>query len=128
MGAGSTRERPRSGFVLLEVVVALVLLSIAGLATAGMVHTASRRVARTAEREAGATAAIRLADSLRAHGGAGATGRRKLPWGTLEWGPAGDGRWTVEARGRERPGGPSGGALLIVLELASARSNGGGGR
>ena len=78
------------GFVLLEVIVALVILSVAGAATTALLNDALRILTRIESETAALRAAREVADSLVAVGAAGA-GERTTPWGRVAWGGGEDG-------------------------------------
>jgi type II secretory pathway pseudopilin PulG len=83
----------RTGGSLVEVVVALVLLSVSGLAAVGLLHEAARTVRDAQDRERLLWAVGEIADSLTAAQGSGA-GERPLAGGARV-------RWSVvERRGR----------------------------
>jgi prepilin-type N-terminal cleavage/methylation domain-containing protein len=58
------RMRPRCGYSLVEVVVALVILAVGLLGSVGLVETAARSVAEALSIEAALTLAEGVADSL----------------------------------------------------------------
>jgi hypothetical protein len=79
----------KTGFSLVELVLALLVFQIGLLATAGMVLLAQRSLLR-AELTVRATLASDLvADSLEEVGEA-STGRRGYAWGEIAWTPASD--------------------------------------
>ena len=77
----------QAGFTLVELLVALVILQVGLLATAGMIFLAQENLARGELLIRATLEAGRLADSLGGRAGGG-TGELALPWGTLRWGPA----------------------------------------
>jgi hypothetical protein len=72
------------------VVVALVLLEIGLLATAGMIFSAQRVLSRATLLQRGIQEGFRSADSLRENGWS-AEGRRMFQGGSVSWIPATDG-------------------------------------
>lgn len=80
----------RSGFTLLEVVVALVVFSIGLLGAAGMLTASARTLSAARGLEAAGALALEVADSL-ASAGVNGPGMREDPRGSVTW--------TVESRG-----------------------------
>ena len=84
-------ERARAGYSLVEVIVALVMLAVGLLGSAGLVVVAGRSVAEALRMEAALTVAEGVADSL-AQLGWSASGQRRegafvVSWsGTEAWG------------------------------------------
>jgi type II secretory pathway component PulJ len=85
----------RTGGSLVEVVVALVLLSVSGLAAVGLLHEAARTVRDAQDRERVLWAVSEVTDSLVAARVAGA-GERPLPGGARVRWSVGEGRGRVE--------------------------------
>jgi prepilin-type N-terminal cleavage/methylation domain-containing protein len=79
----------RSGFSLIELVIALVIFQVGLLATAGMVVLAQRNLLRAEITVRGVLAAGWVADSLERVNDPG-QGRRAHPWGEVSWLPADD--------------------------------------
>lgn len=84
------------GFTLIEVLVALVVVSVGLLGVAGSTALTTRTLAgaETQERAVGAMADV--LDSLRMGGGPG-TGASTHPWGRLWWSVSAAGRVVVRA-------------------------------
>lgn len=76
-----------SGFTLVEVIVAVVLLTVGLLASVSMMSLAARTLGDARRVSLATAAAGSLADSLVAAAGEGASGMREHPWGILRWGP-----------------------------------------
>jgi type II secretory pathway pseudopilin PulG len=72
------------GFTVVEVVVALVILEIGLLATAGLITISAGLLSRAQEIEGAVAAAASVADSLGSHGFAG-NGERPDVAGTVIW-------------------------------------------
>jgi len=72
------------GFSLVEVVLALLLLQVGLLATAGMVFLSQENFRRAELTTRGVLEAARTADSLAMVGGGGA-GATLRPWGEISW-------------------------------------------
>jgi uncharacterized protein YfiM (DUF2279 family) len=79
----------RSGFSLVELVLALLVFQVGLLATAGMVLVAQRNLLRAEQTMRGILAAGLVADSLEELGEAG-SGQRSYLWGDVSWAPASD--------------------------------------
>lgn len=77
----------RGGFTLVEVIVAVVLLSVGLLASVSMVSLAARTLGEARRVSLAGAAAESLTDSLLRSGRTGASGMREYPWGVLRWGP-----------------------------------------
>lgn len=93
---GSPRKpRAGSGFTLVELLVAMVLLQIGLLASAGLVVLAARSLARAAELERAVTLVEGMADSLTSGPWHGA-GERRVPPFQVRWSEVRDG-FRVEA-------------------------------
>ena len=100
----------RTGGSLVEVVVALVLLSVSGLAAMGLLHEAARTVRDAQDRERLLWAVGEVADSLTA-AWAGGAGERALAGGARV-------RWTLEAgSGRVEGTLPVGDAPWVTLPV-----------
>ena len=84
------------GFSLIEVVIALVILSVGGAAALSLVVTADRRIQQAWILELALTRATEVADSLEA-AGAAMSGHSIEPWGRIDWAP-GSGATIVTAR------------------------------
>ena len=98
----SAQWRPRSGFTLIEVLVALVLLEVGLVGSIGTLVLAQRQMA-TAERLHWATqATASKADSLLARDAVGA-GESAEWWGRVTWSPAEGG---VRLRAEDGAGAP----------------------
>lgn len=83
--SGRPRGRPgRSGFSLVELVVALILLQVGLLAVAGMGLLAARAFAEAASLQRGGGALAVVADSLVRHG-VSASGERPVPPLLVRW-------------------------------------------
>jgi len=76
----------RRGFSIIELLMALLVLQVGLLATAGTVFLAQRNLARAELMTRGVLAARRVADSL-AGGVSGGGGALSFPWGDVVWGP-----------------------------------------
>ena len=87
----------RSGFTLIEVVVALLLLEVAVLAAAGTLQVASRTLGEAERVERAVVEASGILDSLAGAPGAGA-GSRTLPFGGVTWAVDSAGTVTLEVR------------------------------
>ena len=74
------------GFSLVELLLALLILQVGLLATAGTVFLAQRNLARAELMTRGILAARYVADSL-ANGPGGGGGGLTFPWGEVVWGP-----------------------------------------
>lgn len=85
------------GFSLIEVVIALVILSVGGAAALSLVVTADRRIQQAWILELALTRATEVADSLEAAGVAASSGHSIEPWGRIDWAP-GSGSTIVTAR------------------------------
>lgn len=115
-----------SGFTLVEVIVAVVLLTVGLLASVSMMSLAARTLGDARRVSLATAAAGSLADSLVAAAGEGASGMREHPWGILRWGP-GEGarevRIVATAPGETGGTGETGGGWdgadegVILLEL-----------
>ena len=102
----------RDGFVLLEVVVALVIVSVAGAAVLSLVLDSRRLVAGIAREDAILLEVLGIADSVSAAGGG--SGAREADWGRVEWSPEEAGvRFRVRAPDSSR------GAGVFLLELSA---------
>lgn len=87
----TTDRTERSGFSLLEVVVAAFVLTVAGAGAGVLAWQAGRANARVIREAVVLRDATVLADSLRAEVDAGSTGgagRRGTAWGELRWSTA----------------------------------------
>lgn len=104
----------RTGFTLVEVLVALVILELGLMAVAGTLLTASRTLARAEVQEEGAEAVTRVADSL-VQGVDGGAGKTATPRGVVQWWAAGGGAFHVEFST------PSDSALVVVDGRGSPR-------
>ena len=103
------------GFVLTEVLVAMVVLVVGLLGAAGLLRLAARETALAAQAEAARWWVAALADSLVAEL-APTTGTREAPWGELRWRPSGQGVY-IEALAATEGGGE--GRTLARLWLAT---------
>lgn len=112
---GRRRRGGPGGFVLTEVLVAMVVLVVGLLGGAGLLRLAAREMALTAQAEAARWGVAALADSLVA-GLAPSTGAREAPWGELRWVPSGQGVF-IEALAVTEGGGD--GRTLARLWLAA---------
>ena len=74
------------GFSLVELLLALLILQVGLLATAGTVFLAQRNLARAELVTRGILAARSVADSLGGSVGGG-SGALAFPWGEVVWGP-----------------------------------------
>ena len=72
------------GFSLIELLVALLILQVGLLATAGMIFLAQENLARAERMTRGLLEARRLADSLVREGQTG-SGQLTYPWGEVRW-------------------------------------------
>lgn len=123
----STTGSGRRGFTLVEVIVALVLLTVGLLAALSMTSLAARTLGEARRISLAAAAAESLADSLvGAPGGAGdgaGWGTREHDWGVLRWEPgerAGEVRIVARAWGAGGDGGGTpeeGTEAAILFEL-----------
>lgn len=129
-GCPGARERPGrgeergGGFTLVEVIVAVVLLTVGLLASVSMVSLAARTLGEARRASLAGAAAESLADSLLRSGRAGASGMRSYPWGVLRWGAgegAGETRVVATDSGRGEEGvaaaGAEGATVLVELFL-----------
>ncbi len=82
----------RTGFSLVDVVVALVVLEVGLLGVVGLEVAALRTVARTERMDAAVEAVERVADSLVWVGSAEA-GSVQTAWGRVEWAAGGGPGW-----------------------------------
>ena len=120
----------RSGFSLLEAIVALVILEIGLLAVVGMVTVASRTFNEAQTREWGTAAASAVADSL-AHFGFTGAGEEVSELGRVRWeGSPGGSEGLVRVRIRGDPSGGGSAVTFFLLvrgngEVAKADGNGG---
>lgn len=85
----------KAGFSLVEVVVAMILLSIGGGAAMSLLSTANRRLERAWTLQLALVRATELSDSLAVGGPEGTAGESIEPWGRLRW--SGGPRGTVMA-------------------------------
>lgn len=81
----------KRGFSLIEVVIALVILSIGCGAALSLVVTASNRLQRAWLLELALARSAEVADSLGDLGGMASSGGTTEPWGSLRWGGGGGG-------------------------------------
>lgn len=81
---------PHRGLTLAEVAVALVLFVVGWLAILGLQQRMARTAVDASLRDEARWVLQAVADSLSSVRG-GATGRRDLPWGHVEWSPSGGG-------------------------------------
>ena len=88
-GRERARGCPRFGFSLVEVVVALLVLEVGLLASAGMILSAQRTLARARLLQHAVMEASRTADSLTAAGWT-TRGFRSFAGGRVEWIPEDD--------------------------------------
>ena len=79
----------KSGFSLVELVLALLVFQVGLLATAGMILLAQRNLLRAELTVRGILEAGLVADSLERMGEIG-SGLRPYPWGEVSWAPASD--------------------------------------
>lgn len=77
------------GFSIIELIIALVILQIGVLATAGMILLAQRNLVRAELTLRGVVESRWVADSL-AQAGATGSGGRVVDWGELAWSPSSD--------------------------------------
>lgn len=91
----------KSGFSLVEVVVALVVLEVAILGAVGTVVVASRTMSEAESIESAVSALEGTADSLSATATAG-HGDKVVAGGRIHWEVQSDGGFTVEFRRDER--------------------------
>jgi type II secretory pathway pseudopilin PulG len=123
----------KRGFSLVELTIALVLLQVGILATAGMILQAQRDLTRAELVVRGVLDAQRVGDSLLALGGEGPPGRGTVStlWGEVAWSPANPGSGGVRLVARRLDEGDT----LAVLSrwpalpdtLFEAPKGGGGG-
>lgn len=115
-----------SGFTLVEVIVAVVLLTVGLLASVSMMSLAARTLGDARRVSLATAAAGSLADSLVAAAGEGASGMREHAWGILRWDPgeaAREVRIVATAPGNVGGPGETGGdgdgaeGAVILLEL-----------
>jgi prepilin-type N-terminal cleavage/methylation domain-containing protein len=85
----------QAGFSLLEVIFALLLLTVGLLATAGIVQSAQHALSRGVLIQRGVLESTRTADSLRERGWT-TGGERAFPGGRVEWVP--EGTWAEGIR------------------------------
>jgi Tfp pilus assembly protein PilV len=104
--ADARRGRGTAGFVLTEVMVALLVLVVGLLGAAGLLRLAAWEMARAVRAEAARWAVTALADSL-VGGLASPSGEREEDWGRLRWNASGEG---------------------VSIEALEARLDGGDGR
>lgn len=103
--------RVRSGFTLVEILVALVVLEVGLLGVVGTLVLAARTLTRAEVHERGVAELEQLWDSLRWVEAPG-SGARERPWGVATWAPrdgglsleflGGDGRVSVRAEAAAR--------------------------
>jgi prepilin-type N-terminal cleavage/methylation domain-containing protein len=91
----SATPRPRSGFSLIEVLVALVVLEVGLVGCAGTLVLAQRQMAAAERLHRATQAAAAAADSLLARDAVG-SGESSGSWGRVTWSPA-DGGVLVRA-------------------------------
>jgi hypothetical protein len=77
------------GFSIIELIMALILLQMGVLATAGLILLAQRNLVRAELTLRGVVESRWVADSL-ARAGATGSGGRVMDWGELAWSPASD--------------------------------------
>ncbi len=95
------------GFSLIEVVVALVILSTGGAAALSLVVTANRRIQQAWILELALFRATEVADSLEAEGGAAYPGQSLEPWGRVDWTSVGTGLIVMVRLGSDSTRSPS---------------------
>ncbi len=88
----------KGGFTLVELLLALLLLQIGLLATAGMILLAQRSLVRAELVVRATLEAEAVADSLLGEGALG-EGALARPWGELRWEPAEEGGGAVRVVG-----------------------------
>ena len=88
----------RSGFTVVELLLALLLLQVGVLATAGLIYLAQQNVRKAEITLRGLTEAQWLSDSLRTQGGT-SPGTKRYAWGEVVWtnSPLADDAWDVTA-------------------------------
>lgn len=112
-------RRPRGGFTLVEVLVALVVLQVGLLGVVATLLVASRTLARAERLEWAVAEAQRAADSLTASGATGGAGRAASGPGELSWRVEAGGRFVVEWAEAD--------SVLVRVEGAAPPWGGGGG-
>lgn len=107
------------GFVLTEVLVAMVVLLVGLLATAGVLRLAVVETRWVSRAEAARWSVAALADSVLAEA-APSSGERDDAWGRLVWGPDGAGVLIQAFAGDEGAGGRTLARLWVPVVVAGA--------